>query len=1176
MANVGYVKAIFDANTAKLEKGVKRADRSLSKFGKAAGRVTSILKSRTTLAFAAIGAASAKMASDFESSMVKIETLVGRSAAEVERMERAVKQLAGETARAPNELAEAMFFITSAGLEGAAATDVLTASAKASAIGLGDTATIADLATSALNAYGAENLSAVKATDILTAAVREGKLQSDELAGSMGRVLPIASAMGVGFDEVGAAFAALSRTGTNASEAATQLRGILASILRPTKQSEEAMAGLGLSAAGLRQQIKEEGLLSVLKTLAETFDGQSDAAALVFGNIRALMGVMDLLGKNSGTTEEIFSRMADTTGMVDQAFARVTETSGFKLNQAMTDLKLSMIEIGEQVLPVVVPMLEKAADVLQIFFGNSQVAEETLQLLREEMTEAGTASVILTTDIDTLVESMRDFAGLNDAALPVLEAFNAEMTAMNGMSVETRRGFQALGGDFSRHNDAIESGSDVYRQFTDEMKATDNTTADLMRALNEVPGAFGDQEDAILAAVRAGEMSADQVKEMALSLNSASRAQRDHTKEMEETAEAFFLDERAVQAYRAVLSDTMQATIDQRVADGDLVSALELVITAYAGVETAAEVAGTSLSTLTGLIPGHTAAVTEMATAVEMSTYELEQMALATEDADRALLGWISSNSEAAMNTRFWEQEADGIAAVTAALEAAADLAASRNELAWDIEVRNMRKKIAQEERDAAAAVAQAERDRIANLRTVRDLEWQILGVRQQSLEQTKDATKNVISLLRADRQVRMTEKAINQLLDERNELLGLGVDDDAESIDQMKQQQEAISKVEEELLKMTGELVTADGVLEYLTEAQARSNDITGQQAQSLIEATRALYDATRAEAMGYGSKIDLIAAGERLAEVHDSIFTGAEDVADAQDRLREIDESLITASEQLALDELAVNDAQRLVAESGDLAYAAAESLSTMFTAVLGPAAVGVSDNMNELARSLVEEADKVFPEFDAMRKALEGITFGMTADQIDGYVRSVTAMINAGQREVAAILASADPPTLEMILTRPSTAGIQAAINEMNRTFAVTGQITLPTPDTATMISDVQTALDGANLRVDVDVVMQTVDPSTAATLAWLQTEGAHNLLGIPWTAMASGGIVDSPTLALIGESGPEAVVPLGRSGMGGGTTVNVNVAGSILTESEIGEIVQEQLLRIQARNQTLEFA
>ena len=39
------------------------------------------------------------------------------------------------------------------------------------------------------------------------------------------------------------------------------------------------------------------------------------------------------------------------------------------------------------------------------------------------------------------------------------------------------------------------------------------------------------------------------------------------------------------------------------------------------------------------------------------------------------------------------------------------------------------------------------------------------------------------------------------------------------------------------------------------------------------------------------------------------------------------------------------------------------------------------------------------------------------------------------------------------------------------------------------------------------------------------------------------MAKGGIVKSPTLAMIGERGPEAVVPLGRGGMGGGITINI---------------------------------
>jgi hypothetical protein len=64
-----------------------------------------------------------------------------------------------------------------------------------------------------------------------------------------------------------------------------------------------------------------------------------------------------------------------------------------------------------------------------------------------------------------------------------------------------------------------------------------------------------------------------------------------------------------------------------------------------------------------------------------------------------------------------------------------------------------------------------------------------------------------------------------------------------------------------------------------------------------------------------------------------------------------------------------------------------------------------------------------------------------------------------------------------------------------------------------------------------------------------------------LGLP--RMAEGGIVSSPTLALIGEAGPEAVVPLDRM-RGGGGTVNINVNGGISTSAEIGQAVYNALL------------
>jgi hypothetical protein len=45
------------------------------------------------------------------------------------------------------------------------------------------------------------------------------------------------------------------------------------------------------------------------------------------------------------------------------------------------------------------------------------------------------------------------------------------------------------------------------------------------------------------------------------------------------------------------------------------------------------------------------------------------------------------------------------------------------------------------------------------------------------------------------------------------------------------------------------------------------------------------------------------------------------------------------------------------------------------------------------------------------------------------------------------------------------------------------------------------------------------------------------------------LARGGIVTKPTLAMIGESGPEAVVPLGRGGAGAGMTINLVINGDI---------------------------
>jgi len=61
-----------------------------------------------------------------------------------------------------------------------------------------------------------------------------------------------------------------------------------------------------------------------------------------------------------------------------------------------------------------------------------------------------------------------------------------------------------------------------------------------------------------------------------------------------------------------------------------------------------------------------------------------------------------------------------------------------------------------------------------------------------------------------------------------------------------------------------------------------------------------------------------------------------------------------------------------------------------------------------------------------------------------------------------------------------------------------------------------------------------------------------------------ALAEGGIVTKPTMALIGEAGPEAVVPLGK--MGGGKTVVINFNGGLVHERQIFEMVRSMAARV----------
>jgi TP901 family phage tail tape measure protein len=348
--------AIFIPLVTKFDdKGLQGAQRALANFNNFAVEVGRAAAAAIT----AVAVTSVREAAQFESSFAKIQGLVGLSAKEAEDLEKAALRIGPAYGVGANEAAEALFFITSAGLRAADAEGVLEAAAKGAAIGLGDMGALANAATAAMNTYGVEVLSGTDAVDFFAEAVRLGQFAPEELAASLGRVIPVAAEMGIGLQETLGMIAALTRGGLNASESVTGVRAAMNAFLKPTSEATQLLADYGLKASDVSDSIEKDGFLATMVSLRETFGDNEDGFNRLIGSQEGLNAVLSLTGANLATNTDIISQMTDGVGILDDAFAITSETAEFKFNKGMETVKTSLIGIGSELLDRLLPYLDQ-------------------------------------------------------------------------------------------------------------------------------------------------------------------------------------------------------------------------------------------------------------------------------------------------------------------------------------------------------------------------------------------------------------------------------------------------------------------------------------------------------------------------------------------------------------------------------------------------------------------------------------------------------------------------------------------------------------------------------------------------------------------------------------------------------------------------------------------------
>ena len=351
--NVGIFADLKQFSTA-----MENVSRDLNRFSKKLETVGNTLTTRLTLPLALLGGAAIKLGVDFESGMAKITALVGLGADEVAGMKDAVLELSGATSKAPQELADALFVITSAGLRGTDAMNALEYAAKASAAGLGETTDIARSLAGAMNAYGPGVLDAARATDVLVATARAGNFETSQLASSLGDVLPWAKQVGASFEDTGGAIALLTRTNGNAAKSITQVTSLMRAFVVPTEESKKALAALGISAEYMRGAIAEKGLPEALQMLDKMLGGNREQLGKLIGSSEGAGAAFSILNADAQAIADTFGVTAAAAGMTDEAFQVMADTAQFQLNQAMSQAKAGLVDVGLVILDAVMPVIQ--------------------------------------------------------------------------------------------------------------------------------------------------------------------------------------------------------------------------------------------------------------------------------------------------------------------------------------------------------------------------------------------------------------------------------------------------------------------------------------------------------------------------------------------------------------------------------------------------------------------------------------------------------------------------------------------------------------------------------------------------------------------------------------------------------------------------------------------------
>lgn len=311
-------------------------------------------------------------AAQFETSTAMVATIADTSQKSLSDISKEVRTYSNETGEAASDMAEATYQAISASVNTADAASFAGTATKLAVGGFTSATTAVDVLTTAINAYGLAASDATQLSDYLITTQNLGKTSVDQLAQSVGKVIPLASAYNVQMDNLSSAYAVLTANGIATAESGTYLKSMLNELGDTGSDVSEVLLN---STGKTFAQLMEQGysLGDVMAMLGNAVDGDSTAFNALWSSTEAGIGALSLFNAGADKYNSVLDSMRTSAGATEKAYSTMADTtdkSKQRMENSFNNLKIS---VGDVLNPALTQVYEGFTSV---FAGMSDFVDE--------------------------------------------------------------------------------------------------------------------------------------------------------------------------------------------------------------------------------------------------------------------------------------------------------------------------------------------------------------------------------------------------------------------------------------------------------------------------------------------------------------------------------------------------------------------------------------------------------------------------------------------------------------------------------------------------------------------------------------------------------------------------------------------------------------------------------